>query len=528
MDKENCRAKDNNVECREWDNRLKTRQGNTKSNLKMALQSDHHNQNPHAIFIPYPLQGHVIPSVHLATHLAARGFTLTFINTHAIHHQTSTAHSTPLDDLFSGVRNSGLDIRYTTVSDGLPLGFDRSLNHDQFMGSLLHVFSAHVEEEVEKIVKTASSGGAAPVSCLIADTFFVWPSKVAKKLNLLYVSFWTEPALVFSLYYHLNLLRKNRHFECQDVRQDAIDYIPGVSPINPQDTMSYLQETDTTSVCHQIIFAAFHDVKAADFVLCNTVQELENDTVSALQAQIPFYAIGPIFPRGFTKSSVATSLWPESDCTHWLNTKPHGSVLYVSFGSYAHVSKTDLTEIAYGLSLSGVHFIWVIRPDIVSSNDTDPLPVGYRKEVGERSMIVTWCRQNQVLAHPAIGGFLSHCGWNSILESIWCNVPLLCFPLLTDQFTNRKLVVEDWTVGINLRDGRQMISKEKVSEKINRLMDLKSGSQYRTAVREVRKTLEDAVKPNGTSDKAMNRFINDLNAAVSNKCERRNTRARGF
>lgn len=281
--------------------------------------------------------------------------------------------------------------------------------------------------------------------------------------------------------------------------------------------MSYLQETDTTSVCHQIIFAAFEDVRGADFVLCNTVEELENDTVSALRAKTPFYAIGPIFPPGFTKSSVATSLWAESDCTHWLNSKPHASVLYVSFGSYAHVTKADLTEIAHGLSLSGVHFIWVLRPDIVSSNDTDPLPVGYRKEVCGRSMIIPWCHQNEVLAHPAIGGFLTHCGWNSILESIWCNVPLLCFPLLTDQFTNRKLVVEDWKVGINLRDGRH-ISKEKVSEKINRLMDGKSGSQYRAAVREVKKTLESAVKPNGSSDKGMNQFVNDLKATISNKC----------
>ncbi|KAA0035233.1 hypothetical protein IC582_026786 [Cucumis melo] len=487
----------------------------------MAVQLE--NQKPHVIFIAYPLQGHVIPSVHLAIDLAARGFTVTFINTHAIHQQTCSGHSSAGDDLFSAVRKSGLDIRYRTVSDGLPVGFDRSLNHDQFMASLLHVFSAHVEEAVEGIVKTEA------VSCLIADTFFVWPSKVAKKFGLLYVSFWTEPALVFTLYYHLNLLRINRHFACQDIREDAIDYIPGVPTIDPKDMMSYLQETDTTSVCHQIIFAAFQDVRKADFVLCNTIQDLENDTISALQAQTQFYAIGPLFPPGFTKSSVPTSLWPESDCTHWLNSKPHTSVLYVSFGSYAHVTKSEITEIAHGLSLSGVHFIWVLRPDIVSSNDTDPLPVGFRTEVADRSMIVPWCHQKQVLAHPAIGGFLTHCGWNSILESIWCAVPLLCFPLLTDQFTNRKLVVEDWKVGINLKDGRQMITKEKVSEKIKRLMDGKSGcQQYKDAVRELRKKLEDAVKPNGPSDKAMNQFIKDLNVAISSKSEGSNTISNRF
>jgi hypothetical protein len=176
------------------------------------------DQKPHAIFIPYPLQGHVIPSVELAIKLASRGFKITFINTQFIHHQTSKAQPSTGGDLFVAARKAGHDIDYTTVSDGLPVEFDRSLNHDQFMFSLLHVFSAHVEEVVGKIVKSS-----APVTCLIADTFFVWPAKVAKKFGLLYVSFWTEPALVYSLYYHVDLLRKNGHFACHGKLRTAFD-----------------------------------------------------------------------------------------------------------------------------------------------------------------------------------------------------------------------------------------------------------------------------------------------------------------
>ena len=280
--------------------------------------------------------------------------------------------------------------------------------------------------------------------------------------------------------------------------------------------MSYLQETDITSVCHQIIFNAFEDAKNADFVLCNTVQELELVTISALHAKVPFYAIGPIFPSGFTDSIVATSIWSESDCTQWLDKKPHGSVLYVSFGSYAHVKKTDLIEIANGLLLSKVNFLWVLRPDIVSSDDADPLPVGFKEEVGDRAMIIPWCCQNAVLAHPAIGGFLTHCGWNSILESTWCKVPLLCYPLLTDQFTNRKLVVDDWKTGINLSN-KKPITKEEVSDNIHRLMSGESGYQYRNQVKEVKKTLENALIPNGSSEKNMDQFIKKLKAKIQIK-----------
>ena len=277
--------------------------------------------------------------------------------------------------------------------------------------------------------------------------------------------------------------------------------------------MSYLQDTDTSTVCHQINEKAFQDARGADFVLCNTVEELESETTSALQAKMPFYTIGPIFPSGFTKSNVATSLWSESDCTQWLNNKPHGSVLYVSFGSYAHVSKRILLEIANGLLLSNVDFVWVLRPDIVSSDDADPLPVGFREEVGDRAMIVPWCCQTAVLTHPAIGGFLTHCGWNSILESIWCKIPLLCFPLLTDQFTNRKLVVDDWKIGINLNN-RRLITKEEVSENINRLMSGKLGDENRKAISQVRNTLENALTPNGSSERNLDQFIKDLKARI--------------
>ncbi|KAG6760685.1 hypothetical protein POTOM_033863 [Populus tomentosa] len=477
---------------------------------------DQTSKKPHAILVSYPLQGHVIPSVHLAIKLASQGFTITFINTHAFHHQISKAQHSSEPDIFTKVRESGLDIRYATISDGLPVGFDRSLNHDQYMAALLHVFSAHVDEVVSQIVKSDDS-----VRCLIADTFFVWPSKIAKKFGLLYVSFWTEPALVFSLYYHMDLLRINGHFDCQDCREDIIDYIPGVKAIEPKDMTSYLQEAETTSVCHQIIFNAFKDTRSADFVVCNSVQELEFETLSALQAKMPYYAIGPLFPNSFTKSFVATSLWSESDCTQWLDEKPRGSVLYVSFGSYAHVTKKDLAQIANGLSLSKVSFVWVLRADIVSSDDAHPLPDGFEEEVADRAMIIPWCCQREVLIHHAIGGFLTHCGWNSILESIWCQVPLLCHPLLTDQFTNRKLVVDDWKVGINLSD-RKFVTKEEVSSNINSLFSGKLGDELRTKIKEVKKTLENALSPEGSSEKNMARFIKELKNKISDTMDQPN------
>ena len=302
-----------------------------------------------------------------------------------------------------------------------------------------------------------------------------------------------------------------------DNREDVIDYIPGVKAIDPKDLMSYLQvsdkDVDTNTVVYRIIFKAFTDVKKADFVLCNTVQELEPDSLSALQANQPVYAIGPVFS---TESVVPTSLWAESDCTEWLKGRPTGSVLYVSFGSYAHVGKKEIVEIAHGLLLSGISFIWVLRPDIVGSDVPDFLPTGFMDQAEGRGIVVQWCCQKAVISNPVIGGFLTHCGWNSILESVWCGLPLLCYPLLTDQFTNRKLAVDDWRIGINLCD-KKMVTRDEVSVNIKRLMNQETSSGLRSNVEKVKCHIKDAVTSVESSETNFNSFVGEVRDKIETK-----------
>ncbi|KAL9228062.1 hypothetical protein vseg_003678 [Gypsophila vaccaria] len=464
------------------------------------------NNKPHAILVPYPLQGHVIPAVHLATKLASNGFTITFLNTDYIHHEITKSNPTNNNnsDIFSDARDSGLDIRYATFSDGFPVGFDRSLNHDQHMEGVLHVLSAHVDELVGQLVKSSEP----KVTIIIADTFFVWASMTARKYKLINVSFWTEPALVLNIYYHLDLLIRHGHFGSKENRRDVIDYIPGVSTIKPGDLMSYLQPTvqDTSTVVHRIIFKAFEDLKNADYILINSVQELENETFYTLNKKQPTFAIGPLFPVEPVHNNISTSMWAQCDCTKWLNEKPRGSVLYISFGSYAHTSKEIIHGIANGLLKSEVNFIWVIRPDIVSSCDLNPLPDGFKEKCLGRGLIVTWCDQTKVLSHQSVGGFLTHCGWNSILESIWYVIPLLCFPLLTDQFTNRKLVVDDLKIGINLCDDK-VITEMEVAKNIDRLMRENSGENLRAEIRRVKNVLANAWNEDGSSKRHFDEFV---------------------
>lgn len=164
-------------------------------------------------------------------------------------------------------------------------------------------------------------------------------------------------------------------------------------------------------------------------------------------------------------------------------------------------------------------FIWVVRPGLVNSYETDYLPVGFDDEIKDRGLIVPWCSQVAVISHPAVGGFLSHCGWNSTLESIWCSVQLLCFPMVSDQFPNRELVVNDWRIGLNLCD-RKPITRYEVARKINRLMNGKEADDLRKNIKEIKQTVENPVSSDtASSGKNFNQFIGDVKVKIQKKYE---------
>ncbi|XP_073135046.1 UDP-glycosyltransferase 86A1-like [Henckelia pumila] len=468
------------------------------------MASNMHSKH-HAIMISVPYQGHITPFLNLALQIASAGFAITFVHTEHIHHTLSRVHKDQLD-LFSKAREAGLDICYKTISDGFPLEFDRTLHLEEYWESMFVSFPSIADQFVGEMIRSDPHS----VHFLVTDTTFSWTANVATKYNLVNVSFWTEPALVFSLGYHIDLLQENGHYPAKDDTEELISYVPGVDSISTKDLMPYLKESESRTLVHRGMVSAFKEVKRADFILYNTVQELESDTLSSLnQENQTNYAIGPInFMKNGTSmiTAVPKSLWAESDCNQWLETKRPGSVVYVSFGSLVKISKRVVEEIAYGILLSEVNFIWVFR------EDHEILPRGFEDALSnvDRGLIVPWCDQITVLSNPAVGGFLTHCGWNSILESIWCGVPMICYPIAFDQPTNRKLVVDDWRIGTNLCDGLVSVQREAVAEKIGGFINGGVAGDLRNEITSLMEKLHNAVEIDGSSNRNLDKFISDL------------------
>lgn len=255
---------------------------------------------------------------------------------------------------------------------------------------------------------------------------------------------------------------------------------------------------------------AFSMVRRAQCVLFTSFYELEPQIIDALREHLhcPVYPVGPCIPHMMLDDQPAAAPSGSNiDYIRWLNSQPKQSVLYVSLGSFLSISGTQMDEIAMGLNLSGIPFLWVARGD--SSR--------LQEMVGGMGVVVPWCDQLKVLSHPSVGGFLTHCGWNSVLEAVFCGLPMLTFPIFWDQVTDSRLVVDEWKVGLSLRGeaaGRSdgMVRREEIALVVRKLMDMDGteSKEMRRRAAELREFARRAIGAGGSSSENLESLVRGL------------------
>ncbi|MCO5603211.1 hypothetical protein L7F22_057358 [Adiantum nelumboides] len=408
---------------------------------------------PHVLLVPFPLQGHLNPFMALANTLAASGVSVTLVRTARAESLLSSAQgsSAPLDQ----PQNAKMGhIRFVTVPDGMPTDPKQKLQFGTMMGAM-QVIGNSVEELLEKLMKEEQ-----PPCCLVSDNFFLWGHDVAVKFGLLWMMLWPGSASGFSIGVHLRELVTRGYFPAigEEAQERIVDIVPGMTPFRVRDLPKPIKliEDPLENPKFQSMLSLYDTAKNADRLLVNSVYELESSVVEALrkEAGVKIVPIGPLFMMNTlscaTKLPTASLLQEDNSCLSWLDEQEESSVLYISFGSIASVEDHSFIELAHGLEASGLNFVWVIRPDSFSDKTSvqDLLPDGFMERTRDRGRIISWAPQLALLGHQAVGGFLTHCGWNSILESLCNGVPMLGFPLDAEQNTNLKFVVHDWKVGL--------------------------------------------------------------------------------
>jgi hypothetical protein len=264
--------------------------------------------------------------------------------------------------------------------------------------------------------------------------------------------------------------------------------------------------------------------RRTDAVLVNTVGELEPTGLAmvrrAVGDKVPVWAIGPLVARvredqDDTKR-MASAISDDGVLLRWLDLQQPKSVLYISFGSQNTIRREQMLELAAALELTSRPFVWAIRPPAgCSPGDVRlPLPEGFeeRARAGNRGVLVRgWAPQLRILAHAATGAFLSHCGWNSVLESLARGVPILGWPLAAEQFYNAKMLAEEWGVCVEVARGNletSAVHRSRLAEAVEAVMMRDSSAEMRRRVVEVQEVMTKAwAQDGGSSTTALHHFL---------------------
>lgn len=250
-------------------------------------------------------------------------------------------------------------------------------------------------------------------------------------------------------------------------------------------------------------------VPKAQIILFTSFYELGPRVIDSLRSELscPVYSVGPCIPYMMPQvnKSIPCS-GNDVDYFSWLDSQKERSVLYVSLGSFHSVLESQMEEIAMGLRASETKFLWVARGNSPRMQEV----------CGKSGFVVPWCDQLRVLHHPSVGGFLTHCGWNSILEAIFAGVPMLTFPIAWDQPLNSRLVVDEWKIGLSLKEELRkdnIVGRDNVAMLVKRLMDSDGGvegKEMRRRARELQRASLKAIEEGGSSHGSIISFLKGL------------------
>ncbi|XP_074275595.1 7-deoxyloganetin glucosyltransferase-like isoform X2 [Silene latifolia] len=349
-----------------------------------------------------------------------------------------------------------------------------------------------------------------PVTCIIADAHMYFTYELSKELGIPIMLLYTSSACSVLGYLHYDELVKRGLFPLKDecnltdgFLDTPIDWIPGFKSGNKLKHLpAFLRTTDPNDVMFNYNIETASRAVDAGSIILNTFDDLEGELLEGIKTKIPnICTIGPLSlfckQNGCDIQKFGSSLWKEeTNCLEWLDKRSPKSVVYVNYGSLTTLTSEQLEEFAWGLANSKQHFLWVIRNDAVDG-DSDFLSKEFMEEIKERGLVSGWCPQEKVLKHPAIRAFLTHCGWNSTIESISEGVPMICWPFFADQQTNCFYACDDWGVGAEIGEGA--VKRGRVEEVVRVVMEGEKGEEMRKKALEWKKKAEEATKLGGSS-----------------------------
>ncbi|XP_058181842.1 7-deoxyloganetic acid glucosyl transferase-like [Rhododendron vialii] len=427
---------------------------------------------PHVLIFPFPLQGHVNSMLKLAELLSLAAVHVTLL-------LSDFSHSRLLRHTDTHTRFSRYPgFRFETISDGLPEDHPRAGETVTDIMPSLQSVTGPLFKEMMVASDFLRSEDRRPVTCIIADGILSFAGDFALEKGIPLVYFRTISACAFWAYFCIQEVIEAGEVPLKGNGMDLlVKSVSGMERfLRRRDLPGFCRVDEVSEFHFQVLKTETRQTPRAQAVILNTFETLEGPVLSHIRTRMPnLFTIGPLHTHLKTRlseektatmlsSTASGSFWEEDrSCIEWLDRKPPKSVIYVSFGSITVLLRDQLMEFWYGLVNSGQHFLWVMRPDTIAGKDWESqIPAEILEGTKERGYTVGWAPQEEVLNHGAIGGFLTHSGWNSTMESIVAGVPMICWPYFADQMTNSRFVSEVWKIGLDIKDTCDRVVIEKM------------------------------------------------------------------
>ncbi|XP_065852650.1 anthocyanidin 3-O-glucosyltransferase 2-like [Euphorbia lathyris] len=378
--------------------------------------------------------------------------------------------------------------------------------------------------QVRQAVSNLFSTSGSPPAGFVLDMFCTPMMDVAREFGVPSYIYFASNAAFLGFLFHVQLLRDEHQIDLAQAKDPEAELtLPTFTKPYPARVLPsvVLQKEFLSSVLNHT-----RRYREAKGILVNSFTELESHVLDSLSQgnNPPVYPVGPILNLGSDENNSR-----KKEIMDWLDDQPSSSVVFLCFGSKGALSEEQVKEIACALDHSKHRFLWSLRRPPPKEqtmiaypaeyeNLEEVLPVGFLDRTVGVGKIIGWAPQTAILGHPAIGGFVSHCGWNSTLESLWFGVPIAAWPLRAEQQLNAFELVKELELAAEIKmDYRKedgiIVKAEEIERGIRCVME--QDSKIRKNAREISEKSKMVLMEGGSSISALNRFIEDVMDNVS-------------
>ncbi|KAK0582340.1 hypothetical protein LWI29_024415 [Acer saccharum] len=471
----------------------------------------------HIFFFPFMAHGHMIPLVDMSKLFGTRGIKISII--------TTPANAPLLSNTIQRSNDLGIEMDLKIINfpveAGLPEGcenFDTVTNGGTKRGMFVIFLKATtmLQDPLEQLLRECKP------DCLVADIFFPWANDAAAKFGI--------PRLVFHGTGFFSLCTTACMTMYEPHKQVSSDSEPFVVPGLPGDIkltrnqLSDMMKSNEENGFTKMLKDSEESELKCYGVVVNSFYELEPTYADYYRNVLGRKAwhVGPVsLCNGNLKDKASRGKQAsidENECLKWLNSKKPNSVVYICFGSVADFNSDQLMELAMGLEASGQDFIWVVRRDKKDENgNEDWLPEGFEKRMEGKGLIIRgWAPQVLIVEHESVGGMVTHCGWNSILEGVAAGVPMVTWPVAAEQFYNEKLVTHVLKIGVSVGVQQWVIlvgdfvKRDAIEKAVKEVMVGDKAEEMRSRAKALGEMARRAVEKEGSSHFDLNVLIDEL------------------